>query len=135
MKCLEKIMQRILIRGWPMVAVMVTLAGIAWAGHRSGWKLSTLGELLAQHHPTKDDWCDAHGVPECMCVECNPKLMARPKPPPFCEVHGVHQCPLEHPEVAQLTEMPRITPTDFERAKRALDFKFWPENNPTCNKL
>ncbi len=50
----------------------------------------------------------------------------------WCKVHGVAQCPLEHPEVAQLKSVPTITPEDFERASRALALRPRIENNSRC---
>src|SRR5262249_3539404 len=42
-----------------------------------------------------------------------------------------HECPLCHPEVAQLPE-PRVTPADLERTERALNFAERAENNNKC---
>ena len=47
--------------------------------------------------------------------------------------HGVMQCPLEHPDVAQLKVRPTITPAMLERANRALALRPRPENNSRCN--
>src|SRR5690606_2338531 len=46
--------------------------------------------------------------------------------------HGVHNCVLHHPDVAQLKERPDVPPSDFERAARALALKERPENNAVC---
>jgi len=51
-----------------------------------------------------------HGVPESECVECNPGLLPRGKDYGWCKRHGVFNCPLEHPEVAQLKTRPKVTP-------------------------
>jgi multidrug efflux pump subunit AcrA (membrane-fusion protein) len=65
-------------------------------------------------------------------VECNPALL--PKGPDYgwCDEHGVHNCPLHHPDVAQLKETPIITPADLELAKRALELGDRPQNNTAC---
>src|SRR5579862_2734783 len=127
--------RRALLASLPTAVLVCALAGTAWWGHHNGWKMPAFAELLGDKDPTKDDWCEAHCVPEADCVECNPTKFARPKQYAFCEVHGVHQCPLEHPDIAQLSSQPQIIRADLDRAERALRFKNWPENNPTCNKL
>ena len=126
---------RSILRGLPTVLIVCLLGGLAWSGHLNGWKLPRPAVLFGQSQQTNDDWCDAHAVPESQCVECNPSLFARPKLYAFCDVHGVHQCPFEHPDMAQVAKLPNITQADLDRALRALKFKAWPENNPTCNKL
>src|SRR5207244_733385 len=80
----------------------------------------------------QDDWCKEHGVPESVCVECNPEKYPRHESPGWCEEHGVHECPLEHPEIAQLASPPAVTAAMRERAKRALAFADRPENDPRC---
>jgi cobalt-zinc-cadmium efflux system membrane fusion protein len=67
-----------------------------------------------------------------MCVECKPTLLPRGKQFGWCAKHGVHECPLCHPEVAQLATPPRVTPADLERAQKALDFTERPENHEKC---
>jgi cobalt-zinc-cadmium efflux system membrane fusion protein len=123
---------RSLVRGVPTVLVIVLLGAVAWAGHHTGWRFPAFASVLNSRQKPPDDWCEEHGVPESECVECNPALFSRPKQYGFCPVHGVHQCPLEHPEVAQVDKRPVITQTQVERAERALKFKDWPENNPGC---
>lgn len=115
----------------PVLAVLAALGGIAWWGHAHEWTLPKRA-ALAGETKEKDDWCDEHSVPESACVECSPDLM--PPPPAFgwCAVHGVHNCPLEHPEVAQLRSVPSVTADDLARAKRALEFTDRPENSPRC---
>ncbi len=71
-----------------------------------------------------------HNVQESLCVECNPTLFPRPKDFGWCAEHGVMDCPLHHPEVAQLAYPPAVCPPDFERARRGLEFTDRPENNP-----
>jgi multidrug efflux pump subunit AcrA (membrane-fusion protein) len=44
----------------------------------------------------------------------------------------VHNCPLHHPDVAQLKETPSVKPADLERAKRALELVDRPQNNSAC---
>ena len=123
--------------GWlgrtvPPLLVFTALGGLLLWGHHTGWTLPKLSALAGSADDNKDDWCEEHGVPESQCVECNPALMPRPKSFGWCKLHGVHDCPLCHPEVAQTNARPQITAADLARAKRALDFAERPENNSKC---
>lgn len=115
----------------PTLLVLAALGALAWWGHSTGWALPKRA-ALADEQKEPDDWCAEHSVPESECVECDAKLA--PKPPAFgwCAVHGVHDCPLDHPEVAQLRGGYAVTPDDLARAKRALEFADRPENSPRC---
>jgi cobalt-zinc-cadmium efflux system membrane fusion protein len=44
----------------------------------------------------------------------------------------VHNCPLDHPDVAQVEPVPEISPAVLERARQALATKERTENNPRC---
>ena len=93
------------------------LAAASRADGRGGGRARGAGRLGASHglvyakvfgavrrrdSLSQPDWCDEHNVPESMCVECNPKLCPLGKDYGWCSVHGVMQCPLEHPDIAQL---------------------------------
>jgi cobalt-zinc-cadmium efflux system membrane fusion protein len=119
-------------RAVPNLLIVFALGGLAWWGHQTGWKLPRFAELAGQAGEGKDDWCDAHAVPETLCVECNPDLLPRYRSYGWCRVHGVHECPLEHPDVAQLRQPPRVTQADLDRARRALDFADRPVNSSKC---
>ena len=116
----------------PTVVVLALLAGVGLYGHYSHWKLPKFSALVGHVEPVRKDWCEEHGVPESKCVECNPTLF--PKGPDYgwCAEHGVHNCPLHHPDVAQLKEPAAVTPADFERAARALALMDRPQNNSVC---
>ncbi len=118
-------------RAIPTVLVLGALACLGYWGHYRGWKLPKFSALTGNGRAEKDDWCEAHGVPESLCVECQPGLYPR-LDFGWCQKHGVHDCPFEHPEVAQLKEKPAITPADLDRADRALRFVDRPENNAQC---
>jgi cobalt-zinc-cadmium efflux system membrane fusion protein len=123
--------------GWlgqiiPTFLVLAALAGLAYWGHHTGWTVPKFSALAGKERVEKDDWCNAHGVPESQCVECKPDLLPKPKTFGWCRIHGVHECPLEYPEVAQLLATPKITPADLARAERALNFTPRPENNSKC---
>jgi cobalt-zinc-cadmium efflux system membrane fusion protein len=123
--------------GWlgrttPPLFVFIALGGLLVWGHHTGWTIPKFSALSRGADEAKDDWCSEHGVPESQCVECNPALLPRPKAFGWCKLHGVHECPLCHPEVAQLKTPPQITAADLDRAKRALEFAERPENNSKC---
>jgi membrane fusion protein, heavy metal efflux system len=117
----------------PNLLVLLALAGLAWWGHHTGWKLPRFSELTGNAAEAEDDWCKEHSVPESGCVECNPDLLPRRKPPGWCAAHGVHECPFEHPEVAQLKRVPaKASPEALERARRALALMPRPQNTSKC---
>ena len=121
-----------LIRSIPTAIVLAVLAGLGWWGHHSGWALPKFSEVTGEAAALPDDWCEEHGVPETMCVECNPDEYPHRELHGWCKVHGVHECPLHHPDVAQLKSPALIEPRDVERAARALELRPRPENNSAC---
>ncbi len=120
-----------IVRGIPPVVIFAALGGLLVWGHQSGWTLPKFSALRGEA-TTPDDWCPNHCVPESECVECRPELMPRPKAHGWCKEHGVHECPLHHPEVAQLPYKPTVTADDRERAARALALTPRAENNSKC---
>ncbi len=121
-----------LARSIPSLVVFSTLIGLLAWGHHTGWTLPRFSALAGGAAAGQDDWCEEHSVPESECVECNPTLMPRPESFGWCRQHGVHDCPLEHPEVAQVAGRAKVSPADLERARRALDFAERPENSSRC---
>ncbi len=115
----------------PTLLVLAAAGGIGWWGHHNGWKLPKFSELNGAVKE-KDDWCAEHNVPESICVECDPTLMPADKSYGWCKVHGVPECTLDHPNLAQLPNTPVITQADLDRAARALAFTPRPTNNPNC---
>jgi membrane fusion protein, heavy metal efflux system len=120
------------VRLVPNLLIVCALAGLAYWGHETGWKLPRFAELTGNTGEHSDNWCAAHAVPESACVECNADLLPRGKTYGWCKAHGVHECPLEHPDVAQLAAPPAITPADLEQARRALAFAIRPANSSKC---
>ncbi len=116
----------------PTVIILVGLGSLGWWGHHTGWTIPSFASLTGSDAKEKDDWCAEHSVPESICVECNPELMPRGKDYGWCKTHGIHNCPLEHPEVAQMKYRPEITPADLERARRALDLAPRSANSKNC---
>jgi len=107
----------------PTLLVLIGLAAVGVWGMANDWKLPKSGRAEAT-----GDWCEAHNVPESICVECRPELMPRGEPFGWCRIHGVHECPLCHPEVAQLDSPYPISEEDRARAKAALAFTPRPDN-------
>jgi cobalt-zinc-cadmium efflux system membrane fusion protein len=113
----------------PTLLVLTALGGLAAWGHHTGWKVPKFSALLGRASAPLEGWCEEHNVPEAECVECNPDLMPREKAPPYCKKHGVPECPLDHPEIAQVRGRPRLPRYDVLAALAFLDR---PENNSKC---
>lgn len=97
----------------PNLIVFALLGTVAWWGHHSGWKLPSLhGNAAAK----PDDWCSEHLVPESQCVECSADLLPKPKPKGFCKLHGVAECVICNPELAQTKEPPALPKYDTAAA-------------------
>ncbi|OHB81608.1 MAG: efflux transporter periplasmic adaptor subunit [Planctomycetes bacterium RBG_16_64_12] len=111
---------------------MGLLAGLGAYGHHSGWKLPKFSAFASNGVAARDDWCEEHAVPESQCVECNPDLLPRGKDYGWCKEHGVQNCPLEHPDVAQVKKRPETAEEDSQRAAQALASAPRPENNAVC---
>jgi cobalt-zinc-cadmium efflux system membrane fusion protein len=119
-------------RALPTAVVLLALGALAWWGHHSGWTIPRLSDRTAEPSE-KDDWCEEHGVPESACVECNPDLLPRPKSYGWCARHGVHDCALEHPDVAQLGSLSAVHLEELKaQAERALAFAQRQPNNREC---
>lgn len=116
----------------PTVLVVALLAGLGLYGHRSGWRLPKFSYLVPAAQEHSDDWCAEHGVPESQCVECRPDRLPRGKDYGWCKQHGVHNCPWEHPDVAQLKPIFAPSAADQQRAARALSLTDRAENNRVC---
>lgn len=121
-----------LAKATPTAAVISVLAGLAVWGHRTDWTLPKFSSLIGNAASEVEDWCKEHNVPESQCIECNANLVPAGKDYGWCKEHGVSQCPLDHPEVAQLKTTPSVTAEDLERARRALALRPRAENNSRC---
>lgn len=116
----------------PTLAVVLALVGLASWGHMADWQLPKFSALFGSQVAATEDWCADHNVPESQCIECHPNLLPPVKDHGWCKVHGIAQCPFEHPEVVQLQTTPAIAPEDLERASRALAARPRAENNSRC---
>ena len=97
----------------PNLLVFSLLGAVLWWGHHSGWKMPTFHEGAEAAH---DDWCSEHLVAESQCVECNTELMPKPKPKGFCKLHGVAECVICNPELAQTKGPPNLPKYDTAAA-------------------
>ena len=116
----------------PTVVVLTLLTGLGLYGHHSDWKMPKFSALAGTASPVRDDWCEEHSVPESQCVICDPDLLPDGKDYGWCQDHGVHNCPLHHPDVAQLKQVPVIPQADLDRAARALTTAERLANNSVC---
>jgi cobalt-zinc-cadmium efflux system membrane fusion protein len=123
---------RRLMRMIPPLIVFGGLAALLAWGHRTGWALPKASWLWGAAKANPEEWCGDHGVPHAQCVECNPELLPRGKAYGWCSIHGVHECPLCHPEMAQVTTLAVVNDADRLRARNALAFTERVENNPDC---
>lgn len=115
--------------------VLIGFAAVFYYGHHNDWRIPKFAALTGPVETVVDDWCEEHAVPESVCVECDPTLM--PKGPDYgwCSDHGVHNCTLDHPDVAQLKQPPSESEliADLQRAARALAITRRKENNSGCD--
>lgn len=123
---------RLMGHGLPTGVVLVGLAAVGYWGHQTGWQVPKYSELTGRGASKADDWCTAHAVPESACVECRPDLIPKTEDYGWCRQHGVHQCPLCHPDVAQVPQGAQVTQDDLTQAAKGLAFTKRPENNSRC---
>jgi membrane fusion protein, heavy metal efflux system len=123
----------------PTLVIIAMLGGIAVWGHSTDWTLPKFSALMSgatrnavQCGPGEEGWCEEHNVPEAECIECNPKLLPAEVNYGWCAEHGIAQCPLDHPDVAQLKDPPTVAASERGQAERALALLPRPENNSRC---
>lgn len=126
-----------LLHSIPTVIVLTSLAAVGWWGHHTNWKLPKFSELTGQPSgaaEVPEDWCAEHKVPESECVLCAEEDGKRPKRTfhGWCKVHGVAECPFEHPDVVQLFNPPAVTETQLQAAAEALAARPRVKNNSVC---
>jgi cobalt-zinc-cadmium efflux system membrane fusion protein len=114
------------LRGIPNLVVFALLAGVLYLGHRTEWKMPKVSELRGAAPEASDDWCTEHSVAETLCVECNADLFPKPQPFGFCREHGVTECVIDHPELAQVNGRPQLPVYD---TAQAIALIARPENN------
>jgi multidrug efflux pump subunit AcrA (membrane-fusion protein) len=124
---------RSLLRGIPTLVILGLLTVLALWGHHHDWQVPKFSELVGNQEIQGVLWCDDHGVPEADCISCNAELMPKKELYGWCAEHGVQECVLHHPQVAQLSADTVFDPTDFERAARALAVRGRTKNDSACN--
>jgi cobalt-zinc-cadmium efflux system membrane fusion protein len=118
-----------LLHAIPNAIVLALLAGLAWWGHSTGWTLPKFSQLNGTAEQKQDDWCEEHGVPESICIECRKDVVPKGKPFGWCRTHGVAECVLDHPELAQVQGSPKLPKYD---QIAALNLFERPGNNSKC---
>ncbi len=121
-----------LLNSLPTLLVFAGFGALFYFGHHFDWKLPKFSVLAGAKPVEQSDWCTEHGVPESQCVECNPDLMPQAPDYGWCAEHGVSNCPLHHPDVAQLKQTPSVTEADWKWATRALALNDRKPNNAIC---
>ncbi|WP_339735584.1 efflux RND transporter periplasmic adaptor subunit [uncultured Gimesia sp.] len=122
----------VMLGGIGPLFVLSAFTVVFYFGHHYDWKVPKFAELTGSAKNLVADWCEEHSVPESKCVECDPTLMPRGPDYEWCPEHGVHNCPLHHPDVAELKETPVVLADDRKRAARALALHDRKENNSEC---
>ena len=110
----------------PNIVVFSMLIGVLALGHHTGWKMPKFSVLTGTAPNIADDWCAEHLVPQSQCIECNDGLLPKSQVFGFCAEHGVAECVLHHPELAQVGNDPKLPRYDTARAISVMDR---PENN------
>lgn len=115
-----------LFHAFPNLIVFSLLAGTLYLGHRTGWKMPALSTIMGSAPSKVDDWCPEHLVAESECIECQIELSPKASSYGFCAEHGVAECVIHHPELAQVLRDPQLPQYDTVHAISLIDR---PENN------
>lgn len=115
--------------------VLLAFAAVFYYGHHNDWRIPKFAALTGDVELVVDDWCEEHAVPESICVECDPTLMSIGPDYGWCPDHGVHNCTLDHPDVAHLKQLPSEEElvADLHRAARAFAIDPRKQNNSACD--
>lgn len=116
----------------PGILAMTLVVLLVALGQRTGWRLSKFSHLFQTTQASGPSWCAAHSVSDAICVECRKSAEPKVKEYGWCKLHGVHECPLCHPEIAQLLSPPIVTEDDLQRTAASLEFAARSENNSRC---
>lgn len=114
------------LRAVPNLVVFCLLGGVMYLGHHTGWKMPKMSEVLGSATVANDDWCAEHLVPESACIECQTELVPKGKPLGFCKEHGVAECVIHHPDLAQVKGEAQLPKYD---TLQAITLIARPENN------
>jgi cobalt-zinc-cadmium efflux system membrane fusion protein len=113
----------------PTFLILVLLGGVGWWGFAYEWNLKKFQEqVFGKKAEENQDWCEQHGAPKKVCVDCYRDLWPPDTEYGWCKVHGVYNCAFDHPDLAQLRETPTVTAAERKRVKAALDLMPRPKN-------
>ncbi len=116
----------------PGAIALAAVGGLVFAGQKTHWKIPKFSELRGQAVVEKDDWCEAHNVPDSECVECRKGCLPPAKERGWCKIHGVHECPVCNPAIAQIPNAAEVAADEKPHSEDALNFAPRPENNSKC---
>jgi membrane fusion protein, heavy metal efflux system len=105
---------------------------LVFAGQKTHWRIPKFSELRGQVAIAKDDWCEVHNVSDSECVECNKGCLPPAKERGWCKIHGVHECPVCNPAIAQISNAAEVAAEEKPHSEEALNFAPRPENNSKC---
>ncbi|MBY0586239.1 efflux RND transporter periplasmic adaptor subunit [bacterium] len=103
------------------VGVFALLAGVFAMGSKFDWKMPKFATLIRGEVSHEEDWCPEHAVPESTCVDCNDGLYDKLPSFGFCAEHGVAECVIHHPELAQVVGPPKLPAYDTLAALAVMD--------------
>ena len=116
----------------PTIVVLAGLGSVAWWGHHHDWKVPKFSEISGMDAKPATDWCSEHGVPESTCVICQGAGTQKSQSFGWCKTHGVSECPLDHPEVAELAVVPQTSDELLQSVAEALSVRGRQGNNSKC---
>lgn len=123
--------------GWvghaiPGVIALAAVGTLVFVGQKTHWQMPKYSSLFGQVVVEQDDWCAEHNVPESECVECNKECLPPAKERGWCKIHGVHECPICNPAIAQISNAAEIAAEEKLHSQEALSFAPRPQNNSKC---
>lgn len=116
----------------PGLIALAAVGGLVFAGQKTHWRIPKFSELRGQAAVEKDDWCEEHNVPDSECVECNKGCLPPSKERGWCKIHGVHECPVCNPAIAQIPNAGEVAAEEKPHSEDSLNFAPRPENNSKC---
>ena len=106
-----------LLRAIPTLITFGLLAAVGWFGHHTDWKLTQGTDRAAAKHTTD-------GI--------TPNPVVEHPAPRWCAIHGVAECPVHQPDVAQVPGTPKPPQYDTVVALKLLSRQ---ENNRHCPRV
>ncbi len=119
------------LQSLPALLVLAALFGVLAWGQLHHWRIPKFSAWIGEPTSAVDDWCAEHSVPESVCVVCD-EAAQKSKGYGWCRVHGITECPYEHPDVPQLEKPLAVAPDRIEQIDAALRLRPRPANNSRC---